>query len=91
MTDRQWCSNTMPWLQISPEDVKALDAQWEEVTMRSDVPVTMDDIQEVHAAVVASRIGHGLLTESPSYNSAAYNKNHQMASVLTLLHRDQVP
>ena len=35
-------------LQISPEEVKALDAQWEEVAMRSDVPITTDDIQEVH-------------------------------------------
>ena len=47
MKDSQWCPNAMLWLQISPEDVKALDAQWEEVAMRSDVPVTMDDIQEV--------------------------------------------
>ena len=49
MTDRQWCPTTMLWLQISPEDVKALDAQWEQVAMRSDVPVTMDDIQGVRA------------------------------------------
>ena len=38
--------------QISPEEVKQLDAQWEEVALRSDMPATMDDIQEVHVLTV---------------------------------------
>ena len=38
--------------QISPEEVKQLDAQWEEVALRSDMPATMDDIQEVHLLAV---------------------------------------
>lgn len=33
--------------QISPEEVKQLDAQWEDFALQSEVPVTMDDIQEV--------------------------------------------
>jgi len=41
------CEAEVVWVQISPEEVKALDAQWEELAMRSDMPVTMDDIQEV--------------------------------------------
>lgn len=34
-------------MQISPEEVKQLDAQWEDLALRSEMPVTMDDIQEV--------------------------------------------
>jgi hypothetical protein len=34
-------------MQISPEEVKQLDSQWEELAMRSEMPVTVDDIQEV--------------------------------------------
>ena len=36
--------------QISPEEVKQLDVQWEEVALRSDMPATMDDIQEVRTS-----------------------------------------
>ena len=36
--------------QISPEEVKQLDVQWEEVALSSDMPATMDDIQEVRTS-----------------------------------------
>jgi hypothetical protein len=39
--------NGMMRMQISPEEVKQLDAQWEDLALRSEMPVTMDDIQEV--------------------------------------------
>lgn len=41
-------------MQISPEEVKALDAQWKDLALRSDMPVIMDDIQEVAASAVSS-------------------------------------
>lgn len=50
------------WVQISPEEVKALDAQWEELAMRSDMPVTMDDIQEVPSSHPSSPFASRYLT-----------------------------
>ncbi len=50
------------WVQISPEEVKALDAQWEELAMRSDMPVTMDDIQEVPSSHPSSPSASRYLT-----------------------------
>ena len=46
--------------QISPEEVKRLDAQWEEVALRSDMPATMDDIQEVLLLALSCN-GHSFL------------------------------
>ena len=56
--DHQCSQNSMLPLQISAEDVKALDAQWEEVAMRSDVPITADDIQEVCTLAAALFLRH---------------------------------